>query len=160
MGCAQSDGGGSGRAIGPKALLCTHLPTQPRRRPKLARPPAPALPLHSKPHSLLLPLPPPPHAFSSSRDGDGGHLNGGAPDDNHGEALFVLAKLGCSSRTFHRISLPPLTLAAPVQGIQGAPPRKRPLPHQGWLSTLFSFLFVHGTSVMFLPFQYSYVRQK
>jgi hypothetical protein len=65
-----------------------------------------------------------PHAFSSSSDGDGGKLNGGALDDNHGEALFVLAKLGCSSRTFHRISLPPLTLAAPVQGIQGAPPRK------------------------------------
>jgi hypothetical protein len=81
MGHVRSDGGGSGRAIGPKALLCTHLPTQPRRRPKLALPPAPAPPLHSKPHSMLLPLP---HAFSSSSDGDGGHLNGGAPDDNHG----------------------------------------------------------------------------
>ncbi|XP_034592646.1 protein RETICULATA-RELATED 4, chloroplastic [Setaria viridis] len=92
--------------------LRIHLPTQPRRLSKL--PFSRALPL-----PLLLRIPSPiipslPHVLSSSfsgggddghdnnnggggggdKEGDGGHGDGGAPDDNRGEALFVLAQLG------------------------------------------------------------------
>ncbi|RLM61700.1 protein RETICULATA-RELATED 4, chloroplastic-like [Panicum miliaceum] len=105
-----------------------HLPGQPPRLPLLPFSRALPLPLRLRITRPILPALP--HALSSSTgggddhghnnnnsgdgggdgEGDAGHGDGGAPEDNRGEALFVLAQLG------RKLESLPSDLAAAVEG--------------------------------------------